>query len=257
MRRVTPRSSQTVARESFSRKRRSWLISTSAERDEPQLVLQPFDRRQVEMVGRLVEQQNVGLGRQHARERSAPRLAAGKARGVFVAGETELFEQVARAMGVVAGREARLHIRERGGKARQVRFLRQISDGGAGLGETRAAIGFHRSGGDLQECGFARAVAADQADALAFADGKLGAFEQRRAAKGEVDVLQGEKRWRHARRLGRWRGQGKPWHAACEIQRSDEQNPDLDHETHNSWRDCRRFHRRCAGACAGHAAHRA
>ena len=34
VRRVTPRSSHSVARESFSRKRRSWLISTSAERDD-------------------------------------------------------------------------------------------------------------------------------------------------------------------------------------------------------------------------------
>ena len=158
-----------------------------------ELVFQPFDRRQVEMVGRLVEQQDVGLGRERARERRAPRLAAGKARGVFVAGEPELFEQVARAMGVVAGRKARLHIGERGGEARQVRFLRQIADGGAGLREACAAIGLHRSGGDLQERGFARAVAADQADALALADRQLRAFQQRRAAEGEVDVLQGEK----------------------------------------------------------------
>ena len=57
------------------------------------------------MVGRLVEQKNVGRGRQHARQRRAPRLAAGQMRGIFVAGEAELFEKIARLMRIVAGRE--------------------------------------------------------------------------------------------------------------------------------------------------------
>ena len=192
MRRVTPRSSQTVARESFVEEAPVVADQHQRRARSRELVLQPFDRRQVEMVGRLVEQQDVGLGREHARERGAARLAAGKARGVFVAGEPELFEQVARAMRIVARRKARLDIGERGGKARQVRLLRQIADGRAGLREARAAIGLDGSGRDLQQRRLARAVAADQADALALADGKLGALEQRRAAKGEVDVLQGE-----------------------------------------------------------------
>ena len=42
--------------------------------------LQPFDGRQIEVVGRLVEQQDVGIGRQHVRERRAPRLAAREVR---------------------------------------------------------------------------------------------------------------------------------------------------------------------------------
>ena len=37
------------------------------------------------MVGRLVEQQDIGRGRQHARQRRAARLAAGEMRRVFVA----------------------------------------------------------------------------------------------------------------------------------------------------------------------------
>jgi hypothetical protein len=42
-----------------SRKRRSWLISTRP-RQRASSLFQPFDGRQVEMVGRLVEQQDVG-----------------------------------------------------------------------------------------------------------------------------------------------------------------------------------------------------
>jgi len=37
-----------------------------------QLFFQPFDRRQVEVVGRLVEQQDIRFRRQHAGERAAP-----------------------------------------------------------------------------------------------------------------------------------------------------------------------------------------
>ena len=69
---------------------------TSAERVRVELALQPFDGRQVEMVGRLVEQQDVGLGRQHARQRGAARLAARELRRVLVAGEAELLQQIAR-----------------------------------------------------------------------------------------------------------------------------------------------------------------
>ena len=105
-----------------------------------EFALQPFDCRQVEMVGRLVEQQNVRLGREHARQRRAARFAAREARGVFLAGQPELFEQITRAMRVIAGCEARFHVGERCGEAGQVRLLRQVADGGARLREARAAI---------------------------------------------------------------------------------------------------------------------
>ena len=68
-----------------------------------QFLLQPLDAGQVEVVGRLVEQQDVGRGRQHAGQRGAPRLAAGQGGGVFVAGQAELFQQVARAVAVGVG----------------------------------------------------------------------------------------------------------------------------------------------------------
>ena len=59
-----------------------------AQADE--LALQPLDRRQVEMVGRLVEQQDVGLGRQRPRQRGAARLAAGQPSRVLLAGQAQL-----------------------------------------------------------------------------------------------------------------------------------------------------------------------
>jgi hypothetical protein len=68
-----------------------------------ELALQPFDGGEIEMVGGLVEQQDVGVGREHARERRAARLAARELRGVFVAGEAELLQEIARRMGIAMG----------------------------------------------------------------------------------------------------------------------------------------------------------
>ena len=42
------------------------------------------------MVGRLVEQEDVGLRRQNAGERGAPAFAARQRRRIFLAGEPEL-----------------------------------------------------------------------------------------------------------------------------------------------------------------------
>ena len=57
------------------------------------------------MVGRLVEQDDVGLGGQHPRQRRPPRLAARQPGGILGAGEPERVQQVAGAIVVVAGLE--------------------------------------------------------------------------------------------------------------------------------------------------------
>jgi len=50
-----------------------------------QLRLEPLDRRQIEMIGRLVEKHNIGLRRERAGKRRSPRLAARKPRRIFLA----------------------------------------------------------------------------------------------------------------------------------------------------------------------------
>ena len=135
---------------------------------------QPLDRRQVQMVGRLVQQQDVGRGRQTAGQRGAAGLAAGQAFGVFLAGQAKLAQQIMRAVFVIARPQPGRDIGGGAGIAGQVRLLRQIADGGAGLGEAAAAIGLGQAGGDLQQGGFARAVAPHQADTVPRGDRKLG-----------------------------------------------------------------------------------
>ncbi len=150
------------------------------------------------MVGRLVEQENVGGGRQHARDRGAARFAAREVLGILAAVEAELFHEIVRRVGIVAGPEAGFHIGERRRKAGEVRLLRQVAHGGARLDKARAAVGLDQPGGDLEQRRLARAVAAHQADALAGRDRQLDAVEQRRAAERERDVLELYERRRHA-----------------------------------------------------------
>src|SRR3974390_3065788 len=58
-----------------------------------ELALEPFDGRQIQMVGWLVQQQDVGRGSEHARKRGAPGLAAGEMLRVFLTRQSALLEQ--------------------------------------------------------------------------------------------------------------------------------------------------------------------
>ncbi len=159
------------------------------------------------MVGRLVEQQDVGRRRQRAGQGGAARLAAGQGGGVFCAGQAELLQQIACAMvvGIGVGAQPRLDIGERGGKPGKVGLLRQVADGGARLGEAAAGVGLHQAGGDAQQGGLAGAVAPDQADAVAGGNRQAGAGQQRRGAECQVDVLEQQGRG-HGRGHSMWAG---------------------------------------------------
>ncbi len=155
-----------------------------------EIALQPFDGRQIKMVGGLIEKQDVWRGCQHLRQRRAPGLAAGEAGGILVACQSELLEEEARLMGIVRRTEAGGDVGSGGRKAGKVGLLRKIANGRVRLRESRAAVDVEQPRGDLQERRLAGAVAADQADPLAGRDGELSPIEERRAAKGERDVCE-------------------------------------------------------------------
>ena len=159
------------------------------------IALQPFDGGEVEMIGRLVEQQDIGRRRQHARERDAARFAAGQLRRIFRARETEFLEQMACDVGIVGRLEAGFDIGQRRGKAGEVRLLRQITHDSARLHEHRAAIGLDQPRCNFQQRRLARAVASDQRHAFAGGHRQLRAGEQRRAAEGQGNVFELQK-WR-------------------------------------------------------------
>ena len=154
---------------------------------------EPFDGRQVEVVGRLVEQQDVGRRRQHVGERRAAQLAARQGRRVLLAAEAQLLQQIAGLMRIVGGAEAGFHVGQRGGVAGEVGLLRQVAHGGARLHEALAPVGLDQARGDPEQRRLARAVAPDQAHPLPRRHSELRPLQQRRAAKGELDVAELEK----------------------------------------------------------------
>ena len=145
------------------------------------------------MVGGLIQQQHIGLGRQNPHDGGPARLAAGQARGILVAGEAQLLEQIAGLVGLVAGPEARLHVIHDRGEAAEVGLLREIAHGGVGLEEAHALVRLGLGGGDAQKGRFARAVAADEGQPLAGRDGKLRPLQQGLAADGEFNALKRQK----------------------------------------------------------------
>lgn len=155
-----------------------------------QLLLKPFDHRQVEMVGRLVEEQDIRLRCEHPCQRRPTSLSTRHRGGVFVAGQAQFVQQILRAIGIVAWSEPCLDIGERRGVAGEIRLLRQIANGRAGLDETLGMIRLDQACRDLEQGRLARTVAPDEADALAGRDRDLGRFEQRLSAKSERDVAQ-------------------------------------------------------------------
>ena len=184
-----------------------------ADDDERALVtvepaFEPVDRREIEMVGRLVHQQQVGLLRQRLRDRRTAPFAAARAlgRGRHVDAELArdgfdfmLGRRVRTAQGEVHQRIA----------AREIGLLLQQHDPGAGLDLARAAIGLDPVVDQAEQRGLARAVAADQREPVARADMQvdvalLGPAEQPAAALLQPETFPGEDRWlcHEAREVG-------------------------------------------------------
>jgi hypothetical protein len=159
-----------------------------------QLAFQPFDGRKVEMVGRLVEQEDIRFRRHDAGERRPARLAAGERLRVLGAVEAKMFEQVGDAIGVVGRAETGFGIGGDRVVAIEIRRLVQVADGGGRVAEDFARLRLGKVGGDLHQRRLARAVAADEADAVAGFHLQACAGKQRRAAEAQEDVVEFEDR---------------------------------------------------------------
>ena len=161
------------------------------------LAFQPFDGIDVQVVGRLVQQQDVGTRRQGTRQRGAASFAARQGGGIFIAAQAQIAQQVKSAVGIFVWVQPRFDIIAGGGIAAHIRLLRQVAHRGAGLDKHSAAISFHQPGRDLEQGGLARAVAPHQAQPVARPDAEFGAIQQALAAEFNGDVFQVQKR-RHA-----------------------------------------------------------
>ena len=85
-----------------------------------QAAFEPFDAGQIEMVGRLVEEQHVRLSGEHAGECRLAPLAAGKGGGRGGGIEPEIAQH---GLGLMGGRAFRRRIIEHGLRAREIRHL--------------------------------------------------------------------------------------------------------------------------------------
>ena len=155
--------------------------------ESQQQLFQPLDGGQIEMVGRLVQQQQVGVAGQRSRQGCAPALAARKLGRVARTIEAETIEQGCHPVGRRA--IGRHEIGERA-KAGEVRLLRQHADGKPRLDEARAAIEIHLAREQAQDRRFAAAIGAHQGHALAARDRETDIAEQRAAAEGEPRLAQ-------------------------------------------------------------------
>ena len=204
-------------------------------------LFQPFDGLHVEMVGRLVEDEQVGLGQQRAAERDASFFPAretarepvggGGAQVVDERADTvfdlpavevvDVVEQFAGAVGVrrlvlVLGDEVQDGLRAGedvlfdGLVVVQLEILRQVARDEFAASDDLARVGRDDPGGDAQERALARAVAADQADAVALVDGERGLVEDRLHAVARFEVGDAEDGGRHAEKAEGGRRKAEP-----------------------------------------------
>jgi hypothetical protein len=142
---------------------------------------------QVEMVGRLVEQQQVGRGTDHQRQGQPRLLAAGEAAaggGGHVAAEVEAAEVVAQVL--FAGARLQLdHVPQRRfGRAQLFELvLGEVAELEVAAFFAHTGQGLQFTGQQFHQRGFAGAVAAEQADAAVGAQGEAKLVEDYLPAK--------------------------------------------------------------------------
>ena len=184
-----------------------------------QQLLQPANGGQIQMVGRLVQQQHIRLRHQRLGQRHALLAAARKLGHAARAVQPQLlqgllhalrpvpavfgldaglqFGQIAFALRVLLNqrrhvRHARAHGVLHGFKALQRRRLRHIGQPQALLHLQRTVIGLFQPGQNFQQRRLARPVAANQPHALALLQGKVCVVKQRQVAKGQLGIKQSQ-----------------------------------------------------------------
>ncbi len=189
--------------------------------ESDQQLLEPGDRVQVQVVGGFVEQQHLGHGHQRLRQGDTLLHAAGQAADVARAVQMQLRQRGVHTLLPVPGIEgldARLQriqivVRRMQLVARaqrtsfshafaddvedavrrlEQRFLRHVADAQALRHLQQPVVELLLPGQHLQQRGLARAIAADQAQALAGLERKRRAVEQRDMSVGQVGIRQGQ-----------------------------------------------------------------
>ncbi|MCY1172293.1 hypothetical protein D9M73_124260 [compost metagenome] len=150
--------------------------------------LDPFDRANVEVVGRLVEQQHIGILREGAHDRRPAALAA---RGLGRFAREINAELVGNRLGFIALRRivARQHIIGERRKARHRRFLLELDHARARHDRAPPLVGIDLAAEQLEQGRLARAVAPDQRQPVARPDMNIEPTEQPARALNDAEIF--------------------------------------------------------------------
>jgi hypothetical protein len=151
-------------------------------------LFEPLDALEIEVVGGLVEQEEIGAGGESAADIEAFFPTARELGGfILVIGESGLSEDVGDAHliggSIFDGDVVNGFAGGEPGVLRDVGEAHLLADG------DHAGIGFLKTGEDLEECGLAAAVGTDKAEAVAVGDGEGYVVEQRSGAEAFGDGL--------------------------------------------------------------------
>ncbi len=173
-------------------------VVTDDDAGEPgalQQSFEPLDAGQIEMVRRLVQQQNVRLLRQGfgnheafapaTRERRGFHLEVVESHAAKRLGNPALPFRVRHAGRLQSALNGRADALARG----KLRLLRNVAEAGKLADGYLTAVRRHAPDQNLQQRRFTRAIWPDQADAIAFGDGKADVLEQGRCSKCLRDAL--------------------------------------------------------------------
>jgi len=185
-----------------------------------QQAFQPFDGIQIQVVGRLIEQQHVGLGDQrlgqghtffgtagqgaHHRVGVQVQALQGFIHSLLPVPAVQRFDlalhriQIAMAQAILFNQaydplQACANSYENCSISIQLRLLRHIGNTGSALHLQGAVVGFFHAAQNFEHGGFAGAVAADQAHALLGFKGKVSVVEQGDVPKCQLGVEKGNK----------------------------------------------------------------
>jgi hypothetical protein len=162
----------------------------------------PGDAGEVEVVGGLVEEKNVGVGDDGLGDGEALAPAAGEEGGFGrEGGEADAAGGLAQATFAVSfwdggGGEGGFEDLADGEAGGVGGLLADVGDAGALAGGEVAGVGLLLAGEDGEEGGLAGAVGANEADAVGVGDGEGDVFEEGLRAKAFGEAL-GVEDWRH------------------------------------------------------------
>ena len=164
-------------------------------------VFEPGDSREIEMVGGLVEQQNVGMLHQSFGDGQTLAPASGE----FVAWASKSSKparprvsakRAPRSVPVTAARSNAPSMTVRMvSSGREPGILLDVAETGALAHGDFAGVGVDLAGENAEQRGFTGAVGADQADAISFGNGERNFLEERIGAEGFRDFLGVDYRW--------------------------------------------------------------